>query len=1143
MSLPSQRWVRAVASLVATLFALGTFSVAAFAQQETGQITGTVTDPNGAAVQGATVTAKNTGTQAERTATTNDQGFYQITNLQPGVYDVTANAQGFQPGTQRAQVTVGGRLSLDVPLGIAAVSAGEVTIVAGEGGVSVNTTDQQLSTVVNNRQIRELPTVTRNPYALVALSGNVANDSSGRGTGFAINGQRSASTSILLDGAENVDTFTAGIGQAVPLDSVQEFRVITGNFSAEYGRASGGIVNVATIAGSNDFHGTGYGFNRISKLASNGFDNNARGIERPVFTRNQFGYSIGGPVLKDKLFFFNNTEWIRVRSGGSRVAWVPTAQFLAASAPATRAFFAPYTINGTPGVTRTASQVVADFGGASAFRPTPNAPTNAFLAFATANPNTPVLQQVTFSTPRDVGGGLPENEYQTVARIDYNLSEKTQLYGRYALQDQVFFEGTNAFSPYQGFSTGAFNFNQNILLNLTHAFTSNLVSQTKLGFNRLNGGQPLGEQPLVPTLYMNGARTVTLQGVQILFPGYLPNSPGNAIPFSGAQNLYQLNQDTTYTSGNHTFRFGGQVVHIRDNKTFGAYSYAVEALGTTDGESFSNFVTGNLASFSVAIDPGNRFPGASIPLPVGPPSFSRSNRYSEWAVYFNDAWRVSPTVTVNAGLRYEYYGVQHNARKELDANFYYGDGATFPERIRNGRFMRAIDSRCGGLWCPDKNNFAPRFGVAWDITGDGKTSLRGGYGIAYERNFGNVTFNVLFNPPNYGVVALSADSINAAGTLIRGDVPSLGVSIANYGPFSGTGPARLFTPVSARHVDENVRNAYAHFWSGSFQHQLTDNTVFSAEYSGSAGRSLYSIGDINRTGSTAAFGLPVINNVVGVPTTRLNPFVTSQNTRRNDGYSNYGALILSLDSNNFRNTGLTFTARYTLSEAKDNLSSTFADTGQTFHLGFTDQFNPDLDYGPADFDVKHRFTGSFNYEVPFRGESSLAKHLLGGWSVNSTFVARTGFPFTIFDCTFAVVTCARLTPSGPLTINTSNPPDSGDANAFTFVDLSNQTTRTSPGVSGTYNFGPYSPTMVERNSFRGPGFWNVDMGLYKRIRFTERLSLQLRAEVFNLFNHANLYTDYGSGEVNSGSVLGKRGVTDTLTLERRNVQLAAKIIF
>ncbi len=1169
---------------MSALFVLVMLSGAAMAQ-ETGQINGTITDPNDALVPSATVVVKSVGTGTERTAATGSEATYLVTNLQPGLYDVTVTAAGFAPTTQRAQVSVGGKLTLNITLSVGATPTETVDVIAGGGGVEVNTTDQQLSSVVTNTQIRELPTLTRNPYDLVGLSGNVAAENGGgRGTGFAINGLRSASTSILLDGAENVDTFRATVGQSVPLDSVQEFRVITGNFSAEYGRASGGIVNVATIAGSNEFHGTLYEFNRISRLASNGFNNNSLGNNpdgteispRQVFTRNQYGYSIGGPfylprfgegapsIYRDtKLFFFNNTEWIKVRSGGTRSAFVPTAQFLAASSPQTQAFFAPYQVGGTVGSTLTAAQVVALVG---TFRQTPNAPVNAFTTLAAVNPNLPVFQRVTYSTPRNVGGGTPEDEYQTVIRVDYNKSDKTQFYVRYALQSQVFAQGTTAFSPYAGFSTGNFNFNQNILLTLTHSFSSNLVSQTKLGFNRLNGGSPLGAQPNVPTLYFNASRTTSLQGFPIALPGYLPFSPGSAIPFAGAQNLYQLTQDVTYTTGKHTFRLGGQIVHIRDNKTFGAYANSVEVLGNTTGEALSNFITGNLISFSVAINPGNRFPGDLIPLPVGPPSFSRSNRYTELAGYVNDSWRISPRVNINLGLRYEYYGVQHNAQDPaLDANFYYGDGATFAERIRNARYRTVPQSGIGGLWRPDKNNFAPRVGIAWDVFGDGTTSLRGGYGLAYERNFGNVTFNVLFNPPNYGVVALTANSCSTAACtgagFTAGDVPNLPVNISNFGPFSGTGPARLFTPTSARAVDQNITNAYAHFWSASFQRQLSSGTVAALEYSGSAGRDLYSISDLNRLGGAAYFGLPAITNVVGRPTSRLNPESTSVNSRRNDGYSNYQALIASLESNNFRNMGPSFTARYTLATSKDNLSSTFGDTNQPFFLGFTNTFDPKADYGYSDNDTRHRLAIGFNYEVPFKGDNAFTRNVLGGWSINSTVEVRSGYPFTIYDCSFQAPggPCARLIPSGALNINTNNPPDAGSSNSFVLADLSgfryaaDVPDPANPGMFlfragqvinpalpdprvGNYNFGSISADQSKRNAFRGPGFWNVDMGVHKRFRISEKFNLQLRAEVFNLFNHANLFVNYDSPDVSGGNVLGLRD-------GRRNVQLAAKIIF
>src|ERR1051325_2197090 len=312
----------------------------AFAQTETGQITVKVTDPQGAVIPGATVTVRSVDRGTTLPAqTTSDEGTVTITSLQPGLYEVTVTTAGFANFTQQAQVTVGAKLSVEAQM--SAQARGEVVnVVAGEGGVEVNTQTQELSTIVSQAQVTELPTITRNPYDLVGISGNVSPaDPSARGTGFAINGQRAASTNILLDGGENVDTFSATVGQSVPLDSVQEFRVITSNFSAEYGRASGGIVNVATKAGTNRLTGSLYEFNRISALASNSFENNAQGIPKGVFTRNQFGYSLGGRIIKDRLFFFSSTEWTRIRSTGEVISIVPTPQLIAASSAATRAYF------------------------------------------------------------------------------------------------------------------------------------------------------------------------------------------------------------------------------------------------------------------------------------------------------------------------------------------------------------------------------------------------------------------------------------------------------------------------------------------------------------------------------------------------------------------------------------------------------------------------------------------------------------------------------------------------------------------------------------------------------------------------------------------------------------------------------------
>lgn len=1124
-------------ALLSVVFAIAMMAGAAFAQSETGQIVGKVTDPNGAVVAGAAISLKSVETGAQRTATTNEDGAYAITNLQPGVYEITVQAANFAKSTQRVQVTVGAKASLETALSVSAISTETVDVI-DNAGVEVNTQTQELSNVVTGTQIRELPTVTRNPYNLVQLSGNATTDdpstsqngtagtSTFRGAGASLNGQRAASTNVLLDGADNNDSYAAVIGQNIPLDSVQEFRVITSNFSSEYGRASGGIVNVATRGGSNEFHGTAYAFNRLSRLVSNGFANNATDVPRGVFTRNQFGYSFGGRAIKDKLFFFNSTEWTRVRSQGELLAFVPTQQLINLSAPATRDFFSAYTLAARPtGRTRTASQ----------------------LGITGVPGNTPAFMEVAYSVPTDLGGGFPQNDTSTVSRVDWNLSDKTQVYGRYALQDNLTLPGTGANSPYEGFNTGTTAYNQNFLVSLTRTLSPNFVWASKLAFNRVNTGNPLGDQPPGPTLYMNETFAVNVDQntpVNVAFPGYLPFTPGSAIPANGPSNQFQVYQDLNYLTGHHQFRFGGQFFNIEQNRTFGAFLNSVQTLGNNNVQAFNNLVAGQLVKFQGAVDPQGGFPGSFVTTPLGAPSFSRSNVYNEWAAYMNDAWHIRPSLTLNLGLRYEYYGVQHNKNPELDSNFYFGSGNTLQERIRNGSVQIAKDSPVGGLWRKDWNNFAPRVGFAWDIFGDGKTSLRGGYGISYERNFGNVTFNVIQNPPAQTVVALTAGV----------EVPSLSISRNNAGPLAGSGTTIRLPGASLRHVREDIVNAYAHFWSAAFEREMGTGTVASVEYSGSAGRALYSLENINRGGTGLVYlGSPAITPTGGA-SSRLNGQYTNINSRGNNGYSNYNALIVGLASNNFRNRGLQFTARYTLSSAKDNLSSTFSDSNANASLGLLDPFNPKFDYGYADFDARHRFVSSFNYEIPLfkNAESSLVRNLLGGFALTGILNARTGNPFTVFDCTTASSgACPRYVPSTG-SISGSGAGASVGANSFNYINLPAANPFLNP-IAGNGVVGPFPAEMSKRNAFRGPGYWNADLGLYKRVKLNERYSVQLRFEAFNVFNHANLFIVPGSLDVSGFTdalgnptpsfIPANRGVFTSGNLERRNVQIAAKFIF
>ena len=1102
------------------------------AQSETGRITGKTIDPNGSVIAGAKIKVVNVGTGAERNVTSDGEGNYAVTNLLPALYEILVEAPGFAVNKTRAQVTVGSTVTADFQLVVGGTQQ-VVEVVAG-AGVQVNTETQTVAEVIDGKKISELPTVTRNPYDFVITAGNVSPgdpvNMTTRGVNVAINGQRSASTNILLDGAANNDEFTAGVGQTVPLDSVQEYSIITNNFTAEFGRASGGIVNVATKSGTNNYHGTAYEFGRYSRLNSNSFQNNANGLPKSVYTRNQFGYSVGGPVIKEKLFFFQSTEFLRVRSTDTPVVVVPTPQFIGLANPATQNFFNQFG-KLKSGVITLGTLTRQSFLTAGAADPCAGNP----VCAARTTLTTPLFTRLAYSVPSDSGGGNPQNTYNLVGRVDYNFSPKTQLYGRYALDRSDQFDGSVSNSPYQGFDTGQMTTNNSFVLSVTHTFSPQLVLQSKGVYNRLNTLQPQGTPS--PTLFWRDAATTRFLGDRAALPGYLPFAPGSGIPFGGPQNFVQTYQDLNYTKGQHNFRFGGSYVYIQDNRTFGAYQDPSAGLGT-QAVNIDNFLLGQLARFQGAIDPQGKFPcvnpaapdpSCTITLPLSQPNFSRSNIYHEFAFYGQDSWRIRPRLTLNLGLRYEYFGVQHNKNSALDSNYYDANSGNIFQAIRNG-----VAATGRGLWEKDLNNFAPRVGFAWDVFGDGKTSFRGGYGIGYERNFGNVTFNVIQNPPNYAVIILQPS--NTAG----GVVP---LTSSVFGPLSGASGSRALPNTSLRNVDSKIRTAYAHFYSVSLEREVARNLLVALDYSGSNGRKLYSIEDPNRLGFGNVFlgdpYDPSVNQGFGtrLRTTQFNAL----NRRGGKGFSNYSAFNLRVNINNFANSGLRLTTNYTYSHALDNLSSTFSESANNFNLGLLDPFNPGLDYGNADFDLRQRFVVSGTWDIPFAKETKgYKKQILDGWELAPIFTANTGTPFTFFDCTNAVTTCARVTQLSALPRKGSgnSPQDPSTPGTFTYLDLTGLfgDPFANP-ITGTTEVGPFPSNMIGRNFFRAPGRYNTDLGIYKNFQLTEQFKLQYRAEFFNLLNHSNAFI-LGS-ELDTSS----QSVVRTQKDGRRNIQMALKLTF
>jgi len=1138
-------------STLALLFALLTFGAfRAFPQAETGQIIGTVTDPSGAFIPNAKVTVRSIATGTERTGTTTDAGSFTFTNLQPDVYEVSVTSPGFNTLKQQTTVTVGMKVGLDLKLEVGKAET-VVEVTGTSAAITVNTESQTISQVLSTQQLNELPTLTRNPYSLVVTSGNVSEDDpSGRGVGVAMNGLRSAGTNVLLDGVANNDEFVAGVGQTVPLDSVQEIGIITNNFTAEYGRADAGIINVTTKSGTNAFHGTAYEFNRVSDLASNTFNNNAYGLDKPIFVRNQFGYSVGGPIKKNKLFFFSSTEWTRVRSSANEIALTPDPAFIAAAAPSTQSIFSTY------GKLSSASSVLGTYSRnqLTALGTDPcsgSSPTGGCVAYS---PNAPMFDLIGYNVPTNSGAGFPQNAYSSVQRVDYNLSDKTMIYARYALYSELDQAGSDAFSPYSGFNIGGTTFDNSLIVSMTHTFTPSFVSQSKLDFNRLNSQNPVSTNGVSPVYYLGSGETSTSIGpYNVALPGDEPFTPGSGgYPFGGPQNFGEVYQDFSWTKGKHEFRFGGSVEYLRDNRTFGAYNEASQVFGNTIGLGMDNFLAGQLYEYEAAIYPDGKFPckngvqtpSCTINLPVGPPTFERSNRYHEGAVYFQDSWKIAKRLTLNLGLRWEYFGVQHNVNPNLDSNFYTAVNQPNPFlAIADGQVDTTPTSPIGELWKPSLHNFAPRVGFAWDVFGDGKTAFRGGYGIGYERNFGNVTYNVLFNPPNFELVELIAGS----------NIASIPATVSNAGPLAGSSGSVALPPAELRYIQNNIPQAYAHLFSASLEHQFGNSMHLEVDYSGSIGENLYDIAYVNFPGSgnyylnipcTPSSTLTGGANPCDSP---LNDTYAGINRRGAAGYSTYNAMNVRYDIQNIKNSGLTLRLNYTWAHSLDDLSDTFSSSYNQFNLGYTDFTHPMVDYGNSEFDNRQRIAISAIYAIPYaHGLKGIGRAILDGWEFAPVFTARTGAPYNIYDLTntnyiYTRVAANEVIPSSGTEFQ------SAGANTYNIYNFS--TIPVSEYINpktGDSDFGPFPANMTGRDYFHTPGVYNLDLGIYKSIRFTERMSLQLRLEAYNAFNHSNLYVNEGSAYIygGAGNITSSYGVLENAAgYENRNIQLGAKFIF
>jgi hypothetical protein len=1145
------------------LFALVGALQVSFGQGGQGSLIGTVTDTNGAVVPNATIEATNLANGEKRTATSNSDGAYTLTTMNVGLYNVTATGAGFAPTTIKdLKISVAFTTTQDIVLKPQGASE-TVVVNTGDAATQLNTTDQQLSTIIEQKKIIDLPLLSRDPNALILLSPGTTQSNSGLG-GFVVNGQRERNNNFLVDGIDNNDADVPGIpgGIATPnIDATQEFRVITGNFNAEYGRNTGAIITVATKNGTNGFHGGAYMYYRSDRFnARNFFDQSGSADPQQ---RRQFGASIGGPIKKDKAFFFFNYEGDRFDQGFTLTRTVPTAR---------------------------ARQGLFDFGGALG---TINASTNNNLLLVVRPQITAFLNNF-FPLPNTGTGPLPgifenfrfgsqtnDRSNSVASRVDYRFNDKHNLSVSFNHNRGNFefccesFPGTDDSikSPQKTYLAA---------INLISNISPHLINEARMGANRselfffgdgeggTNGAFVGGFRTLLGAL---GAPIPANQfgNPNAVLIGY--TSPGAGVAttapfdtqfrFTGTTTFAD---NVTYIKGNHTFKLGAEHRRVYTNgaSDFGrtefldfntATNFGFPVLFDNGGVDLS--ITGNLAT----VQNFSSFLLAFSDFQTQSQYFNRAGQRTEFDyrgfrvrevdMFFQDNWKIRPNFTLNYGLRYEIKGVPFEVNGQLSTLV---DQDPSGPRPANGFTFQLVGKNAGNtsrkLYSNDYNNFAPRFGFAWSpgwqkgflskvFGGPGRTSIRGGYGIFYDRVFGNLFSNASGNPPfQQDVFNFTLDEIQFIPRPAT-QVPSPTV------PFDAEIFPVLFALPGNNQFQTKYANPYTQAWNFGFQRQLGNNLLLEADYVGNHGLNELRVIDGQMTSverANAILGPHCAGPGGTVVLCTISPTSTFTNylngvlstdffqtaTNLSVGQSTYHAgqfrITKNLTNKSF-GTGQ-FQAAYTWSHSIDDSADPLVGQSgeRTFprdSSGFA-QTNSGLsgwraERGDSGFDVRHRFVMNFLYEVPFKAENAFANAVLGNWALTGIWQWQSGSPFTVFGSTDSAGTglgqradladpaavvgfYTRIaanpalnprTQVGP-TANLFKNPCAGVVNA-----AGSTCTLQRDGRQGT----------VGRNTFRGPDYNKFDLALIKRFplnRFREGMKLTIRADFFNVFNRVNL---------------------------------------
>ncbi|MBI4474384.1 MAG: TonB-dependent receptor [Acidobacteria bacterium] len=1027
--------------------------------QTTSTILGTVRDTSRAVIPGVLITATHVGTNISRTVITDELGNYVIPFLAVGEYEVTGELAGFQKAIRRIVLQVDQRARVDLSLEVGAFT--QIAEVVAETAL-LKTDSSEIGAVIENKRIVELPLNGRNFIALNALDAGAATRTGARGSYFQLfggnysfSGSPGDSSTYSADGIAMKGQGDARVTMKITIDTIQEFKQQQGLFSAESG-GGGGNVNVVTKGGSNEFHWSAWEFLRNSAFdARNFFD-----VDKPPFKLNQFGATVGGPLAKDRTFFFGSYEGTRSRKSVGQIFSVPSLEDRNGDFRGRRTIYDPATIRPDPG---RPGQFIRD--------PFPNN----VIPPDRIDPVARRILDLMFPLPNQPGRALnlqaplrnEVDEDQFTVRVDHRFSNKNTVFVRYTLTDPRRYNTTFAQLPNYAdyWNTRA----QNVAITDTHVLSSRIVNELRVGFNRMY-------QYLVSTETRNMPEVLGITGTQghvypgpptISISGYNRTAALGNTPNNRAEDTFQLIDNVSYTLRNHALGFGVDFKKLRENGgnasgsrgsfTFSQRFTTLPGVANT-GEAMADFLLGYPTNASVGLGNG----------------YTNIRQFLS-AFYIKDDWQVSPRLTLNLGVRYEYFSPLTEVRDRIPS-FDYVRGELVP--VGQGGVSR-------NLYEKDWNNFAPRFGFAYQPFGNAKTVLRGGYGVFYSAPM-----------PYMGWSAGSGTLLQSANVVSDPTFPN--ITIGNAFPQNLLQVSRSVTL-----MNRNLRTPYNQQWTLGLQREIVKEFVLDVSYVGNKGTKLISGSQKN------------INQAIPGPgaVAARRPYPTFSNISmfESDGLSIYHGLRSGLQR---RFTGgFSLNVSHTWSKMIDVTGTAFlAESGNNAKR---DVRNRRAERGRSIFDARQRFVVSYVLELPFEGP------LLGGWQVSGVTTLQTGTPVDT-GVNFDSANTGSTGDSRPDLIGNPNngpktPQQWFNVNAF--------------ARPPQFSFGN-----AGKNIITGPGINNFDFSLSKNFRVRESGQIQFRAEVFNLMNHANFDAPNATfGNAQFGAI--------SSAADPREIQFGLKFVF